>query len=188
MDESYVYYLGRPYGVFSETINGITGRRPALRRQLALAWDLAFAWVADEPVNHHPALPKSILLAVAGLALLWGWPLGASIFLLSWCGLLRIGEAINATRGDLVLPRDSAPGVFFALLRIRLPKTRGVAARHQAARIDPEDVLSLLTAVCGDFPKDKKLWPYSSSTLRKRFNSLQAALGLVVEKGLTDAI
>ena len=147
-----------------------------------MAWDLAFAWVADEPVNHHPALPKSILLAIAGLAFLWGWPLEACIFLLSWTGLLRIGEAICATRGDLVLPRDSAPGTSFALLRIRLPKTRGLAARHQAARIDPEDVLALLTAVYGDFPRDKKLWPFSSSTLRKRFNSLQAALGLVVEK------
>ena len=174
-----LYYSGKPYGYYSETINGVAARRPALRRQLAHAWDLAFAWVADEPVAHHPPIPKSILLALCGLALLWGWPCEAAIFLMSWSGLLRIGEAISATRADLILPADAAPGTSFALLRIRAPKTRGVGARHQAARFDQKDVVELLDAVFYDYPRDKKLWSYSSTTLRKRMNSLQGALGLV---------
>ena len=35
-----------------------------IRKQLVGAWDLAFAWQADEPGEHHPALPLSILLAM----------------------------------------------------------------------------------------------------------------------------
>lgn len=178
-----LYYSGKPYGHFSETINGVAARRPALRRQLAHAWDLAFAWVADEPVAHHPPIPKSILLALCGLSLLWGWPCEAAIFMMSWSGLLRIGEAISATRADLILPADAAPGTRFALLRIRVPKTRGVGARHQAARFDQSDVVELLDAVFRDYPRDKKLWSYSSTTLRKRMNSLQDALGLVGSGG-----
>ena len=42
-----LYYAGRPYGVYSETINAVTSKRGTLRRSLGLAWDLAFSWVAD---------------------------------------------------------------------------------------------------------------------------------------------
>jgi len=82
----------------------------------------------------------------------------------------------------LILPEDCAPGTTFGLLRIRLPKTRGLAARHQAARLDPADLLTLLAAVYGKYAKDELLWPYSSSTLRKRLNLLQQALGLETVK------
>ncbi len=136
-----MYYAGKPYGRFSETINALASRKPAIRRNVGLAWDLAFAWQADEPREHHVAMPLSVLLAVCGLALLWGWPTEAAVFALTWSGLLRIGETISATRADLVLPCDAAPGTGFALLRILQPKTRGRVARHQSSRIDPTDVI-----------------------------------------------
>ena len=50
-------------------------------------------------------------------------------------------------RSDLMLPSDMSSGTFFALLRIKFPKARGRAARHQAARVDPPDIVELLTAV-----------------------------------------
>lgn len=157
----HLYYLGRPCGVYSETINAVVSPRPTLRRQVGQAWDLAFAWVAEEPVTHHPAMPRAILVAIVGLSLLWGWPHEAAIFMMAWAGLLRIGEATSATRSDLILPCDSAPGSDFGLLRIRVPKTRGLAARHQAARLDPHNLLDLSprsmrttprTSFCGPTP------------------------------------
>ena len=101
---------------------------------------------------------------------------------LCWAGLLRSGEALDALRSDLVLPRDAAPGTPFALLQIRNPKTRGHAAKHQAARIDPPDVVRLLDLAFGNLPRHRKLWPLSSGTLRRRLNVLQERFGLV-EKG-----
>lgn len=61
-----MFASGKAYGKFAETINAIAAARPALRKQLGQAWDLAFAWLADEPSQHHPALPLSVLCG-AGL-------------------------------------------------------------------------------------------------------------------------
>ena len=177
-----LFYSGKAYGRYSETINAISARRPHLRRQLYGAWDLAFSWVADEPHSHHPAMPLSVLLAFATLSLLWGWPTEASLLLMTWSGLLRIGETLAAQRKDLVLPEDAAPGTTVALLQIRQPKTRGSAAKHQAARIDPVDVIGLLSAVFRNKPRDERLWIYSPSTLRRRFALLQHSLGLPTER------
>jgi len=176
-----LFYAGKPYGRYSETINAVVGRRPHLRRSPISAWDVAFSWVTDEPHVHHPAMPLSVVLAFGGLALLWGWPVEASIFLMTWCGVLRIGEVLQALRADLVLPCDAAPGFPGAILQIRQPKTRGSAARHQAARIDPEDIVALLTAVFRRKPRQERLWVLSPSTLRKRFATLQNALGMPVK-------
>ena len=175
-----MFLAGRAYGKYAETINAVATYRPIVKKQLTIAWDLAFAWLADEPFQHHPALPLSILLALLSVALMWGWPVEAAIIGLTWSGILRIGETMIATRGDLILPQDSAPGVNFALLRIRTPKTRGRAARHQAARIDPPDIVALLSATFASWPEDKKLWGWSAATLRKRFNALLSSVGLPV--------
>ena len=173
-----LYRAGKAYGKYAESINAVATARPAIRKMLSPAWDLAFAWLEDEPYQHHPALPLSIMLSILTLALFWGWPTEAAIIGLTWAGLLRIGETLQADRSDLTLPEDAAPGTDFALLRIRTPKTRGRAARHQAAKIDFPDIIQLLTAVFGNLPKEAKLWPYSAATLRKRFASLLGGLGL----------
>ena len=173
-----LYNSGKAYGRFSETINAVTSRRPSLRRQVAACWDLAFNCVVDEPHEHNAALPQSILVAIVGLALLWGWCREGALFALGWTGVLRIGEIFGARREDLILPRDAAPGVQFALLKIKLPKTRGRAARHQSARVEPSDVVALLDATFAHLLPSEFLWDRSPSALRKRFSVLQAALGL----------
>lgn len=177
-----MFSAGKAYGKYAETINAISTARPIIRKQLVAAWDFAYAWLADEPFQHHPAMPLAVLLALMTTATVWGWPLEAAIVGLTWAGILRIGEVFLALRQDLILPRDSAPGVAFGLLRIRSPKTRGRAARHQAARIDAPDLLAFLDAVFGDMPQDAKLWPFSAATLRKRFGDLLRAVGLPTER------
>ena len=58
-----LYYAGKPYGRYSETINAVAARRPTIRKSLVAAWDLAFSWVTDEPGAHHPAMRLAVLLA-----------------------------------------------------------------------------------------------------------------------------
>lgn len=108
---------------------------------------MAFAWLVDEPHQRHPALPASILLSVMSLAICWGWVLEAAIFGLAWSGLLRVGEVISAVRADLILPSDAAPGTSYILVKIKEPKTRGRGARHQSAKVEPEDLMRLISAV-----------------------------------------
>ena len=171
-----MFFAGRPFGRFSETINALTAKRPGLRRNVAAAWDLAFCWAADEPHEHHPALPLTILLAISSLALLWGWPIEACIFMMTWTGLLRIGEALSTRREDLILPRDAEPGFHSVLIKIRQPKTRGRAAKHQSTRIDFPDVVRLLDATFNGLSRSDLLWPQSPATLRRKFNLLLEAL------------
>ena len=170
---------GHPYYKYSETINAVAALKPSIRRSLTYAWDLAFAWLSEEPHCHHKAMPLGILLAVLSAALAWGWAAEAALFGLAWTGLLRPGEVLAARRSDLILPRDAAPGTAHALLVIRNPKTRGRAARHQSARVDPVDIIKLLDAVFGNLPGHVLLWQQSAATLRRRLEQIQERLGLI---------
>ena len=177
-----LYSAGSAYGIFAETINAVVVERPLLRRQLNGAWDLAFVWLSDEPHQHHPAMPLSVMAATVSVALAWGWAHEAAVILMGWAGVLRVGEILAASRKELVLPCDAVPGTTFALLIIRQPKTRGRTAKHQAARIDQEDIISFLTAMYKNSKPEEMLWPFSAATLRKRFGSLMTALSLPTKK------
>lgn len=173
-----LFVAGKSYSRYSETINAIGSSRPIVKRHLTAAWDLAFAWLQDEPHQHHPALPLSVLVSIITVCLLWGWPAEAAIFALTWNGLLRIGEVLDACRQDLILPSDSAPGQSHVLLRVREPKTRGRGARHQCARVDPIDVVQLLSEVFGRLSPSDRLWPFSAATLRRRLVQVMSSIGL----------
>ena len=86
---------GQPYYKYSETINAVAALKPSIRRSLTYAWDLAFAWLTEEPHCHHKAMPLGILLAVLSAALAWGWATEAALFGLAWAGLLRPGEVLS---------------------------------------------------------------------------------------------
>eukprot|EP00435_Cladocopium_sp_Y103_P036738 s1823_g9.t1 len=173
-----LYRSGKAYGIYAETVNSVASARPQIRKQLAVAWDFAYSWIAEEPFGHHPALPASVLLALMAVAILWGWLTEAAVFGLAWCGILRIGEVLQATRADLVLPRDAVVGTPYALLKIREPKTRGRHAKHQAARVDPTDIVMLLDIAFSNKAGSERLWPLSAATLRRRFGDLMKALKL----------
>ena len=69
-----LYYAGKAYGIYAETINAVACSRPLIKRSLTAAWDLAFAWLCDEPCDHHPAMPLTVLAAMSVVSLTWGWP------------------------------------------------------------------------------------------------------------------
>lgn len=142
------------------------------------AWDLAYAWLRQEPPVHHIALPWQILLAMLTTSLAWGWTLVAGVLALSWGGVTRIGEVLAATRRNLVLPSDLDGATPFALLEIFEPKTRFKTARHQAARVDQPQLLQVLEIAFAHILPSQKLWPFSGQTMRKRFQTLLNVLKL----------
>ena len=171
-----LFAAGRPYNHFSETLNAISSRRPRLRRSMQQAWNLAMAWLREEPGSHHLALPWQCLLALLTTAYVWGWIQEAGILALSWGGVTRIGEAIGAFRGDLLLPSDFGHTIKGAFLQIREPKTRFKSARHQLAKVDQPQLVAVLECAFRHFNKLDRLCPYSGQTLRSRFGKLLAAL------------
>ena len=54
-----LFEAGKTYNQYAETINSITSLRPSLRRQMQGAWDLGYAWMRQEPSQHHIAMPGS---------------------------------------------------------------------------------------------------------------------------------
>lgn len=52
-----LFEAGKTYNQYAETINSITSIRPSLRRQMQGAWDLGYAWMRQEPSQHHVAMP-----------------------------------------------------------------------------------------------------------------------------------
>ena len=175
-----LYGSGRPYGHYAETINAVSARRPAIRRHLQQCWDLAYAWMQQEPPRHHTAMPFQVLLACLSTALLWGWPRFAGILALTWGGVLRIGESLKAQRRHLLLPQDFDSGSTVALLSIVEAKTRFSAARHQTAKVDIPDLVRVISLAFGALTPECFLWPYSGSTLRARFRTVMKSLLLPV--------
>ena len=145
-----MYYAGKPYGRYSETLNAIAARRPVFRKQIVKAWDLAYAWITDEPYAHHPAVPASILIAFTALAR---------------SHENRRGACSQTKRPHLA--KGWCPRVRFCAFadQIRQPKTRGTGPKHQAARIDPADAIQLPSAVFGKLGQDELLWNRLASAL-----------------------
>ena len=173
-----LYASGRPYNHYAETINSIASKRPAIRRQLQEAWNLAYAWVRDEPSTHHLAMPWQVLLSTLSVCFLWGWMDLAGMLALTWGALLRVGEFLQATRSDLLLPVDTQYTNNFALLSLREPKTRFTAARHQSAKLDIPDLLHVVHLAFAKLHPLQKLWPKTGQTLRLRFKQVLQAIGL----------
>ena len=174
----WLFHQGKPYYHFSELMNSITSRRPILRRSLQQAWDLAFMWGSFEPVEHHIAMPHQVLVALIASAWCWGWSREAAIFALSFGALLRIGEVLQSKRGDVLMPEDVDFTVSYLLIRIKEPKTRFRAARHQASKVEQPDLISIIRLGFSGLRYDEPLWHLSGATLRARFVKLLETLKL----------
>ena len=176
-----LYAAGKSYAKYAETINAITSWKPAIRRSMQGAWDFGYSWVRHEPGQHHSAMPGAVAVAMLTTAIMWGWTRFAGCFAVMWAGLLRPGELLAATRGDLLLPSDGDRTLPFGLLAIRDPKTRYTAARHQTAKIDMADMLELTELFLSQLHPQASLWPMSGATLRSRFRSILEALQLPLQ-------
>lgn len=77
-----LYCAGKAYGIYTETINAVACSRPLIKHSLTAAWDLAFCWLADEPYDHHPAMPLTVMAAMSVVSLTWGWPAFIAVLLI----------------------------------------------------------------------------------------------------------
>ena len=180
-----LYGAGKTYTQYAETINGITSIRPSLRRQMQGAWDLGFAWMRQEPSQHHVAMPSIILLSMITTALMWGWTYFAGSLAIGWGSLLRPGEIFSLKRYNLLFPSDSGFSIQYLLVSLQEPKTRFTTARHQATRLDIPDLLQVVTMIYEKMPPHHSIWPYSPQTFRNRFRSVLSALKLPIEHSAT---
>lgn len=111
--------------------------------------------------------------------------------ILTFEGLCRPGETLNAERSDLLLPEDLfAEDPHVAFLRIRKPKgrTRGLGV-VQHSKISGELVVRFLSRVFGRLHQSNPLYPGSPSSFRTRWDTILilSMLGVEASLGLTPA-
>ena len=102
--------------------------------------------------------------------------------------LLRGGEICKARRKDLVFPADALWSQSYILLRVDEPKTRGRAARHQSAKLEPSDLVRVVSLAFESLDRGAPLWPFSLQTLRKRLYDVLRCLGLDKAHGRDKAL
>eukprot|EP00434_Breviolum_minutum_P034390 symbB.v1.2.030438.t1/scaffold3423.1/size57148/1 len=173
-----LFEAGKTYNQYAETINSITSIRPSLRRQMQGAWDLGYAWMRQEPSQHHLAMPGVVLLSMITTALMWGRVFFAGCLALGWGSLLRPGEIFNMQRRNLLFPSDGGFSVSYCLVSLMEPKTRFTAARHQCTRLDIPDLLQVAVLAFEKMDVNRYIWPYSPQTFRNRFKAALTSIGL----------
>ena len=173
-----LFKAGKTYNQYAETINSLTSLRPTLRRQMQGAWDLGFAWMRQEPTQHHVAIPSIILIAMITTSLMWGWVRFAGCLALGWGSLLRPGEIFSLRRLNLLFPEDSGFSIPYVLVSLQEPKTRFTTARHQSTRLDAPDLVQVAWLSFGKLLPNQFIWPYSPQTFRNRFRSVLEGLKL----------
>ena len=173
-------YGSRPYWHFAETVNAVTALKPAFRRQAQGAWDLAFMWLSVWTPHSNAGCCASFDS--------YRWIKEAGCFALAFGALLRGGEVCKARRRDLVFPSDALWTQNFILLRIEEPKTRSRAAKHQAAKLEPRDLVSVVKLAFEGLRRQSALWPFSQQTLRKRLYAVLERLGLDKSFGREKAL
>lgn len=121
---------------------------------------------------------RSYWLALLSAAILCGWPLVAGFIASCWGRICRAGEVLLAVREDLVIPSDLGDVKGSVFLKVKEPKTRYKAARHQMARMDYPDPVELVSLAFGSLGMKDRLWPRPAQLMRSRFRQLLSALGL----------
>ncbi|CAE7810168.1 unnamed protein product, partial [Symbiodinium sp. KB8] len=181
------FSAGKTLSGFRHTIiaaqRHVLGSKPFLH----LAWEMVTRWEALEPPVHRCPVPEPMLKAIVFLADCWGMCRWASIALLSFYGLARVGEVLRCRRSDLLFPSDllddEAGGIF---LNFKESKTaaRG-RPRIQHTKVTDPAARIWLTRALEHVPRDQLLWPGSPGAFRYRWDLLLRHLCIPKELALT---
>mmetsp|Transcript_101717 Transcript_101717/g.326763 ORF Transcript_101717/g.326763 Transcript_101717/m.326763 type:complete len:339 (+) Transcript_101717:110-1126(+) len=94
------YVSGWAMGRAAETVNAVQTSYPWLRGSLAGPWGLLRTWHMLEPPEVHPPAPRSVVEAMAAVALSCKWWRVATILLTGIWALLRPKECWSLSRGS----------------------------------------------------------------------------------------
>lgn len=98
---------------------------------------------------------------------------------------MRIGEVIKAQRMDLLLPGDLLSLDPVVYIRINSPKSRNRGAKVQYATCREALLIPFFTAVWHSTQKRDRLFPYTASSFRRRWDALLKHLKVGQEHKLT---
>lgn len=181
------YAVGTPLRYFRQLLAHVQKEYPLVKPFMSVAWALVSRWEVAEPVQHRPPMPEPLMHAMVALGIVWKWPLFSAATLLCFYGICRIGEILQASRRDLLTPRDLMSDDAVLYLKIRQPKSRRRGPAVQYVTVSDPVIVAFLASVWEHFDKDLKLYPGSSSGYRRRWDALLSGLGVQKFHRLTPA-
>jgi len=140
------------------------------RRRLTVAWRVVAGWTAEHPPEQALPLPRLAALSAAVLLVADGRPELGVVVLLCWCGLLRVGEALQLLVQDLHFV-DGTLVIFLAQTK------RGAAERVVIANPGVVRFVAEYLRRYGGAPTDR-LVRASYTTFRRYFIIALRALGI----------
>ena len=160
---------GAPLCKVSAALCGLHHFCPWTRRRLPQSWKMFATWRRIEVPMRAPPIPESILFSIANYALSRGDVFFAAIISLGFVALLRTGELLQVTPGDLLLSSDQS------LLRLGKTKTSARKGSSEVVPFAHEWTTILLQTAC-DIARESHrghspLWPFSAEAFRRRFRS-----------------
>ena len=183
----FLFRSGATLSAFRHLVAFALRKLPDFKVHSKICWEFVSKWEALEPLVHRPPFPWPVCKAMAALALAWKWIRFALVLLIAFHGILRIGEVLRATRGDLVLPSDLLSDKTDRMyLRVREPKSkRRGGGKGQRATVQDSDLVSACDKAFGSLPSESSLFPVSSHTFRRRWDEVLKVLGVPADLGLT---
>ncbi|CAE7297843.1 unnamed protein product, partial [Symbiodinium sp. KB8] len=103
---AHLFECGATLSSFRHLITYAQRNYADFRHHAKACWNLVSQWEQLEPLVHRPPLPHKMGEAMAAVALSWHWPRFGLLLLIAFFGIMRIGEVLQLTRADLVLPSD----------------------------------------------------------------------------------
>jgi len=181
------YVSGWAMGRAAETVNAVQTSYQWLRGSLAGPWGLLRTWHMLEPPEVHPPAPRSVVEAMAAVALSWKWWRVATILLTGFWALLRPKECWSLTRESFALPHEHQHGnmilIFLGPNKVAL---RG--PKRQYAKVDQPYVISFLLKVLSALPASERIWNGSSATFRTRFDDILKVLSIPIGSILPSSL
>lgn len=154
--------------------------KPLVKPMMQPAWDYVARWEAQEPVMHRVPIPEQLLKAFVVMAFHYKWFSSAAATLVAFYGGARLGEILQCTRSDVMLPRDCMElgyGPIFVRLRNFKSKLRQ-PAKVQHLRVSDAPACKLLNLLIRRLPPDLSLFGQSPYQYRKRWNALLDIFGI----------
>ena len=176
----FLFLEGAPLYEFRHLLVLVQQNFASMRQHLGPAWRVLTQWEEVQPLKHRRPLPELLFKAMFSIAMCWRWKRFAATLLLAVEGIARIGEVLQATREDLVLPSDvfdnSRPVAF---VRVKKPKTfRRGKGRVQHLKISNEQVIKVLERIFGPLDFSLRLFPHSASAFRRRWEKILDTLAV----------
>ena len=120
----WLYESGGAVSHLTYTILAIVDLRRDYKRALHRAWDAVALWKQLQPVRSHRPMPRTMMLAMVALSLLWGWSDIAFGIAVGFSAMLRRTEIMALKAQNIVAPHELGAKGDFVFVQIVSPKMR----------------------------------------------------------------